>query len=140
MMKKINSMALLKGESRIAAGERNDCVVYAVATAFGMKYDTAHKEVAERMQRQDGQGTSMRKIIEALAEGNTLNHRTVTRVIETPTKGYKVYGTIIPSRMRLCTFIKENQVGTYLIIIKDHALTIKSGVIFDNRKLTKKKQ
>lgn len=136
-MKKINSMSLLGGESLIAAGEKDDCTVYAVATAFGMEYDAAHKEVADRMKRQEGQGVARKNILEALEEGTVLNGKTVTRVIKTPTKVYKVYGNTIPRQVRLSSFVKENPEGTYLILTRGHALTLKDGVLMDNRKETK---
>jgi len=136
-MKKINSMSLLRGESLIAAGEENDCTVYAVATAFGMEYDAAHREVADRMKRQEGQGVARKNVLEALEEGTVLNGKTVTRVIKTPTKTYKVYGNTIPRQVRLSSFVKENPEGTYLILTRGHALTLKDGVLMDNRKETK---
>ena len=136
-MKKINSMSLLWGESLIAAGEKDDCTVYAVATAFEMEYDAAHKEVADRMSRQEGQGVARKNILEALTEGTVLNGKTVTRVIKSPTKTYKVYGNTIPRQVRLSSFAKENPEGTYLILTRGHALTLKDGVLMDNRKETK---
>lgn len=136
-MKNINSVALLKGFSRIASGEQNDCTVYAVATAFDMDYDTAHKEVAERMNRKDGKGTKRSSIIDALTEGTTINGKTVTRVIKSPTKTYKVYGNTIPRQLRLSSFVKENSEGTYVIVTRGHALTLKNGVLMDNRKAPK---
>lgn len=136
-MKKINSMALLRGESLIASGEKNDCTVYAIATAFDLDYDTAHKEVADRMTRQEGQGVKRSSVVEALAEGTTINGKTVTRVIKSPTKTYKVYGNTVPRQLRLSSFAKENQEGTYVIITRGHALTLKDGVLMDNKSETK---
>ena len=136
-MKKINSVALLKGESLIAAGEKNDCTVYAIATAFDMDYDAAHQEVADRMNREDGTGVKRRNLLEGLAEGTTINGKTVTRVIKSPTKTYKVYGNTIPRQLRLSSFAKENQEGTYVILTRGHALTLKNGVLMDNKGETK---
>lgn len=136
-MKRINSMSLVGKESLIAAGEENDCTVYAVATAFEMEYDAAHKEVADRMKRQEGEGVSRKNILEALEEGTVLNGKTVTRVIKTPTKVYKVYGNTVPRQIRLSSFVKDYPEGTYLILTRGHALTLKDGVLMDNRKQTK---
>ena len=127
-MKRINSKSLVGKESLIAAGEENDCTVYAVATAFGMEYDAAHKEVADRMKRQEGEGVSRKNILEALEEGTVLNGKTVTRVIKTPTKVYKVYGNTVPRQIRLSSFVKDYPEGTYLILTRGHALTLKDGV------------
>lgn len=132
-MKKINSRALLMAESRIASGETNDCTVYAVATAFDLDYDTAYQEVSNRAGRKEGQGVKRSKLLDALAEGTTINGKTITRVIKSPTKTYKVYGNTIPRQLRLSSFAKENQEGTYLIVTRDHALTLKDGVLMDNK-------
>ncbi len=136
-MKKINSVALLKGESLIAAGEKNDCTVYAIATAFDMDYDAAHQEVADRMNREENLGVKRSSILNALSEGTTINGKTVTRVIKSPTKTYKVYGNAIPRQLRLSSFAKENQEGTYVILTRGHALTLKNGVFMDNLNETK---
>lgn len=132
-MKKINSRALLMAESRIASGETNDCTVYAVATAFDLDYDSAYQEVSTRVGRKEGQGVKRSKLLDALAEGTIINGKTVTRVIKSPTKTYKVYGNTIPRQLRLSSFAKENQEGTYLIVTRDHALTLKDGVLMDNK-------
>lgn len=136
-MKKINSIALLKANSIIASGEKNDCTVYAIATAFEMDYDSAHKEVSDRMQRQEGNGVKRTNVLQALAEGTTINGKTITRVIKSPTKTYKVYGNTIPRQLRLSSFVKENQEGTYVILTKGHAMTLKDGVLMDNKNETK---
>jgi len=136
-MKKINSTALLRAESLIASGEKNDCTVYAIATAFEMDYDAAHEEVTTRMNRQEGQGVKRTNIVQALAEGTTINGKTVTRVIKSPTKTYKVYGNTIPRQLRLSSFVKENQEGTYVILTRGHAMTLKDGVLMDNKNETK---
>lgn len=136
-MKKINTVALLKGESLIASGEKNDCTVYAIATAFDLDYDAAHQEVTDRMNREEGTGVKRRTVLEALAEGTTINGKTVTRIIKSPTKTYKVYGNTIPRQLRLSSFAKENQEGTYVILTRGHALTLKNGVLMDNVNETK---
>lgn len=136
-MKKINSMALLRADSIIASGEKNDCTVYAIATAFEMDYDAAHQEVTTRMNRRETKGVKRTNLEQALAEGTTINGKTVTRVIKSPSKTYKVYGNTIPRQLRLSSFIKENQAGTYVILTRGHALTLKDGVLMDNKNETK---
>lgn len=131
-MNKVNSKAALKGHSVIAAGERNDCTVYAIATAFEMDYDAAHKEVAERFGREEGKGAKRSNILQAMTEGTTINGKTITKVISNPTNTYKVYGNVVPRQLRLSSFVKDNPQGTYLILTRGHALTLKDGVIMDN--------
>jgi len=61
----------------------------------------------------------------------------VRRMTKSPTKTYKVYGNTIPRQLRLSSFAKENQEGTYVILTRGHALTLKNGVFMDNLNETK---
>ena len=138
-MNKINSKTLLKGDSTIASSESRDCTVYAIASAFDLSYDEAHKEVADRFNRQQGRGAKTLSILEGMAEGTTINGKTVSKVIKAPTNTYKVYGNIIPRQVRLSSFIKSNQEGTYVILTRSHALTLKDGTVMDNLDKTKER-
>ena len=139
MNKKINSKTLLKGDSTIASSENKDCVVYSIATAFDMSYDEAHKEVADRFNREEGKGAKRSSILEGMTEGTTINGKTVSKVIKSPTRTYKIYGNVVPRQLRLSSFVKENQEGTYVILTKGHALTIKDGTVMDNLDKTKER-
>ena len=131
-MKIANAKTLLKGDSIIASGEKRDCTVYAIATAFDLDYDTAHKEVAERFGREEGKGVKGSVLLEGLAEGTTINGKTVTKVISSPRNTYKVYGQVVSRQVRLSSFVKNNQEGTYVILTRGHALTLKDGTLVDN--------
>jgi hypothetical protein len=139
MIQKINSKELLKKDSMIASSEKNDCVVYAIGTAFNLNYDEAHKEVSERFNRQEGKGTRRSNILQGMQEGTTINGKTVTKVIKAPTNTYKVYGKIVDRKVRLSSFVKQNQEGTYMVLVRNHALTVKDGVVLDNNTKTKEK-
>lgn len=136
-MTTINSKALLSDDSFKAPVETNDCVIYAIATAFDLDYDSAHKEVSNRMNRKPLSGVRRSDIIKALPEGTTINTKTVTEVIKSPQKMYKVYGNFIPRKNRLSTFVKQNGQGTFLLILRGHAITLKEGVIMNNKRETK---
>ena len=138
-MNKINSKDMLKKDSVIASSEKNDCTVYAIATAFDLDYDAAHKELQEKFGRPEGKGTKTSQMLEGLAEGTVINGKTVTKVIKTPTSTYKVYGNVVPRQVRLSSFVKDNQEGTYVILTRGHALTLKNGTIVDNLSKTKDK-
>lgn len=138
-MRKINSKTLLKGDSVIASSENNDCTVYAIASAFDMSYDEAHREVSERFNREKGKGALRSKIMQGMTEGTTLNGKTVTKVITTPKNTYKVYGNVVTRKVRLSSFVKANQEGTYVILTRGHALALKDGVVADNNSKTKEK-
>lgn len=122
-------------ESAIAKKEDNDCVVYAFASAFDLDYDTAHAEVARRFKRQNGKGTDSFLLLtgmDPLRAGDQVNGKVVTEVITKPTTNYKAYGQVIPRQVRLSSFAAKYPKGTYLILVRGHALTIKDGVTVDN--------
>jgi len=58
-MKSLRSSEHIIGynESKTAQSEKNDCVVRAIASTFGLEYDVAHKFVATEFGRQTGKGT-----------------------------------------------------------------------------------
>jgi len=136
-MKFINSRALLRTDSRLQFVEINDCIVYALATAFDLDYETAYEEVSLRMKRQLRKGVPASLVRASLVEGTNINGRTITQVIKSPTRMYRIYGNSFPRQIRLSTFVKENQHGSFLILLRDHAITLKEGVIYDNKKKVK---
>jgi hypothetical protein len=63
---------------------------------------------------------------------NKINGKTVTKVFNTPTKDYKCNGRIVARKTRVRSFIKDNPEGTFFITGRNHAMTIKDGVMIDN--------
>ena len=132
----VNSKALLKADSTIADGEKKDCVVYATATAFDLPYDQAHSIVADKFGRENNKGTNTAKLTQGLSnmiEGQeSINGKTVSQVVDL-SKSYKVHGTIFLRKPRVYSFAKQYPQGTYLILTRSHALTIKDGIVYDNK-------
>ena len=118
--------------SKVASGERKDCFVFAIASAAGISYEQAHQLVSEKFGRKDRRGTSTSAILKGLVVGTSLGSRRVVKVIESPTSYYKLYGELVPRKKRLRNFVKEHPTGTYLILVRGHALTLKDGVMYDN--------
>ena len=123
-------------DSIIAASEKKDCVVYAVASSFDLDYDTAHEKVRLLFDRPDKKGTKTSNIVGKMKDmadtRESINGKFVREVIDQPTKTYHVYGKDFKRKNRVSTFIKEHTQGTYLILTSNHALTIKDGVMIDN--------
>ena len=132
----IKTQDLIKSnESTIAKKEHNDCVVYAFASAFGLDYDAAHQEVAKRFDRQAGKGTSRNAILQGIKQlqaGDQVNGKTITEVISKPTTNYKAYGQVVPRQVRLSSFAAKYPKGTYMVLVRSHALTIKDGIVVDS--------
>lgn len=116
-------------DSSLAKSETKDCVVRAVASAFDLEYDKAHKWVATTFNRQNKKGTygfptGMNKISDNKSRLNYKRTKTIESKYLTTNKG--------KSRMSVGTFAKEYDKGTYIIRVTGHAFTIKDGVVIGN--------
>lgn len=135
-IKVTNAATLVAKDSIIAKGETKDCVVYAMASSFGISYDEAH-EVAHRVFcREDKKGVPTLAIMQGVKEfaerGLSVNGKTIKEYLVNPRKTYHLHGKDIARRNRVSTFVKEHNQGTYLILTGNHALTIKEGEMIDN--------
>ena len=63
-----HSKNLIKGykNSKIASGEKQDCVVRAMASALDVDYDSAHGLVKSTMNRENNKGTKNFEIVKAM--------------------------------------------------------------------------
>ena len=129
-------------ESVIAKSENNDCVVRAFASAFEISYDKAHKYVKEKFGRKDRQGTfgtvlTLNKMVEDNTQVNYKKVKSVGKKIEgtnlkTLEYEVKVKGKKVNRKMTVGTFIKQNPKGTFFVLVRQHAFTIKDGVVIGN--------
>jgi hypothetical protein len=130
-------------ESLTARGETNDCVVRAFASSFGVTYDEAHKYVAEKFNRKPRNGTYMTgpRLVKMSNDDISVNGKKVyplgkkqQGIFNSYSLSYevKVKGEIKMRQMTVGTFIKKNPTGTFFVIVKGHAFTIKDGVVIGN--------
>ena len=135
-------------DSIIAKGEINDCVVRAFASCFDLQYDKAHKFVKEKFNRVDRQGTfhTVNSMMGLVVNKIQVNYKKVKRLGEKKdglnnySLRYKVKtkeGFVMRS-MTVGTFTKQNAAGTFFILVKGHAFTIKDGVVIGNKEDAKK--
>jgi len=130
-------------ESLTAKGETNDCVVRAFASSFELTYDEAHKYVAEEFRRKPRKGTFMTasKMNKMSDANTTVNGKKVyplgkeSKSVFLPyslSYEVKVKGEVKMRQMTVGTFIKKNPIGTFFVLVKGHAFTIKDGVVIGN--------
>lgn len=124
-------------ESTTAKMEKNDCVVTTFASAFEIDYDSAHEIVKTEFKREFRKGTCLFYIrMDDLASKNRkINGKKITPIrYEHNTMLY--YVTVKGKRtLRHTTtsyFIKNNPVGTFIVLVRGHAFTVKDGVIIGN--------
>ena len=130
-------------ESSIAKNETNDCVVRAFASSFEVDYDFAHQYVTDVFKRKPRDGTvnTVSTLVE-MSDNNTevngkklytVGNRTDKWMINSLVYEVKVKGQKVKRNMTVGTFIKNNPTGTFFILVRGHAFTIKNGVVIGNR-------
>jgi len=119
-------------ESAIAKNETNDCFVRAVASAYEIPYDEAHTWVKEKFERKNRKGTMFvsRKLAIMYSLGQTFSGKSIKgigdlRTIDKVTHKVK--------RTTLNQFIKKYPTGTYILIVRGHAFTLKEGAVIGNK-------
>ena len=151
MLKNFKSGYEVSGSSSTAKGEKNDCVVRAVANSFDVNYEQAHTFVADKFKRRKGNATyytnaKMKKLAKEtlefapegqldLFEDSEIKKVTLKHVGDEPKRGGKLINTQykhkkVPYTVR--TFAQKYKRGNYFILVNKHALAIKNGVVVDN--------
>ena len=129
-------------DSEIAKHEKGDCVVRAFASSFDISYDKAHKYVAEKFGRKPKKGTygTVNTLVKMADNRTTVNykrvypigHRMNDSMFGSLSYDVKVKGVIKRRDMTVGTFIKKNPKGTFFVLVRRHAFTIKDGVVIGN--------
>jgi len=138
-------------DSIIAKSEKADCVVRAFASSFDIPYDNAHKYVAEQFGRKPKKGTygTVSKLVRMADNRTTVNNKKVypvgvrksSTLINSLSYNVTIKGEPKLRQMTVGTFIKQNPKGTFFVLVRHHAFTIKDGVVignFDDAVKTKK--
>ena len=129
-------------ESETARRETNDCVVRAFASSFEVSYDYAHKFVADEFGRKPRKGTygTISKLVKMADSLFKVNGKKVCPVgirhndnmLRSLMYDVKVKGEIKKRNMTVGTFVKQNPKGTFFVLVRRHAFTIKDGVVIGN--------
>ena len=129
-------------DSAIAKGETNDCVVRAFASSFDVSYDYAHRYVADEFGRKPRKGTygtvpTLVKMADSLFKVNgkkvcLIGERKNNQMIGSLKYDVTVKGETKKRNMTVCTFVKQNPKGTFFVLVRRHAFTIKDGVVIGN--------
>ena len=125
--------------SLIAKGEKNDCVVRAIANAFNISYDVAHEFTAKEFKRKARKGTkAVFSTFKALGEvsfelfKDTLFPITKEYKLKCVNKPINASYTHKRVNYTVKTFCANYGIGTYIVLVNKHALVIKDGVVVDN--------
>lgn len=137
----INSIELAKNTSKLAHSENNDCVVRAFMAALDISYDQAHAWVKKELNRQDRKGTFMNAYSKNII-GKTKNGKKISFIGAHPSRDMKfsVGSTKVlankqykkPTGYTLKSFMENNPVGRFVLIVQGHAVAVVNGVLYGN--------
>ena len=124
-------------DSSIAKTETNDCVVRAIASSFEMHYDEAHQLVKVKFGRENRKGTrffvgGMRRMINDKVKINGKSFESMGDQHGHMKYDVKVKGQMVKRNMTTITFIKNNPVGKFLVVVRGHAFSIIDGKVVGN--------
>ena len=121
-----------RSTSHLPHKEKNDCVVRALASSFAMDYDEAHRVARVKFLRKDKQGTvaTCLKMDNIARDGVQINNRSVEVVWDHADERIKKGDNF--KNLTVGAFLKTNPVGTFFVLVRGHAFTIKNGKVFGN--------
>jgi len=125
-------------DSQLAKSEKNDCFVRSVASAADIAYNVAHSFVKDVFGRVDKRGTNNMIIATQMLKAETSGldidgKKFAVRVLgkREVKNRYKLKGDVIWRKKTLKSFIQSHKLGTYIVTVANHALTIKDGEVLD---------
>jgi hypothetical protein len=137
----VNSINLSKNESALARSENNDCVVRAFMAALDLPYDKAHAWVKKELKRENNKGTYTyaygKNILGKTKNGlkigfigahpsHNMKHAVGSNKVLANPKYKKQTGYTLKS------FMEDNPVGRFVLIVKGHAVAVVNGVLYGN--------
>lgn len=124
---KVNNTATIFSTVREEYNETNDCTVRATAIALNQSYEETHRQYKEAGRR-NRRGTGTYTIKEVL-KNNLIGFN--------PNTSWEMKSAALGD-LRKCPTISQLlkrakfQVGTHIILTRNHAFTIKNGEVFGN--------
>jgi hypothetical protein len=135
--------------SKLASKETNDCVVRAFMCALDISYDQAHEWVKEKLFRKNRQGAMM-VAFGGLIIGKVKNGYKIDLVGSHPSLHHDkyIYNSSLnaikrpmlinpkykkPTGYTLKSFMENNPVGRFVLIVQGHAVAIIDGVLYGNK-------
>jgi hypothetical protein len=138
----VDSIKLANKQSQLAKQENNDCVVRAFMAALDISYEQSHAWIKKYMNRVDKKGTFTvaygKNVI-----GKTKNGYKVDFIGSHPSKEYfntRIGSTKILKNKQykkttgytLKSFMENNPVGRFVLIVQGHAVAVVNGVLYGN--------
>ena len=137
----VDSNKLANASSDLAKKENNDCVVRAFMCALNVSYDQAHAWVKKELKCQDYKGTYTYAYAKNIL-GKVKNDKKINFMGAHPSQNMKhaVGSDKVLANPKykkktgytLKSFMEDNPVGSFVLIVKGHAVAVVNGVLYGN--------
>jgi len=138
----VDSIKLAHATSKLAPKENNDCVVRAFMCALDIPYEQAHAWVKKNLNRKDHEGTFVRDFGKNII-GKTKNGKKIDYIGAHPSRGYLKHSigsnkVLANTKYKKATgytlksFMENNPVGRFVLIVQGHAVAVCEGVLCGN--------
>jgi hypothetical protein len=133
-MKNISDVIKTYGDYNQFLDDRNCCAVTALSASMEVPYNDAFKYAQQNWNRNKGEGTKTLKLLQSFVDKESITVGGVTKKITNigNTHVYHQYGKDIDRKMSIKSFLKAYSTGTYYILMRNHAFTVKNGELIDN--------
>ena len=139
----VNSEKLARESGELGKKETNDCVVRAFAAALDLPYNQAHAWVKKELKRQDKKGTFVSAYCKNII-GKTKNGKKINYMGAHPSRDFLKHSIgsdkiLVNKQYKKATgytlksFIENNPVGRFMLIVQGHAVAVVNGVLYGNR-------
>lgn len=137
----VDTIKLANEKSELAKKEDNDCVVRAFMSALDISYDQSHAWVKKHLNRKDRKGTFMNAYSKNII-GKTKNGYKIGFMGAHPSRNmnYSVGSNKVlvnpkykkETGYTLKSFMENNPVGRFVLIVQGHAVAVVNGVLYGN--------
>jgi hypothetical protein len=133
-MKNVSDVIKTYGGYNQFLNDNNCCAVTALSASMEVPYDEAFKYAQQTWGRKGGEGTKTLKLLQSFVDRESITVGGVTKKITKVgnTHVYHQYGKDINRKMSIKSFLKMYPTGTYYILMRSHAFTVKNGELIDN--------
>ena len=138
----VDTMKLADSQSELSKKEDNDCVVRAFMAALDIPYDKAHAWVKKELKRRDRQGTFTNAYAKNII-GKTKNGKKISFMGAHPSREFMKHSigsnkVLVNPKYKKATgytlksFMENNPVGRFVLIVQGHAVAVVNGVLYGN--------
>ena len=139
----VDTIKISNESGELGKNENNDCVVRAFMCALDLPYEQAHAWVKKELKRQDRKGTFMSAYSKNII-GKTKNGKKINYIGSHPSRDFMKYSIgsdkiLVNPKYKtktgytLKSFMENNPVGRFVLIVQGHAVAVVDGVLYGNR-------